>query len=207
MRISAIILAAIGAVSLISQADATIVQNFEITVTQFYDPPFGPKTPTDAPPIGTKGFGTLTFDESQILYNGKPQTEMYPTTPLGYYTLKPTSYSLDFFNRRYTQIVDPGNIRAYTQFSFTRTDTGGYQLGYFIFGTRDETSVLRIDNRGFTYGNDTSGFFTAYGNVQLAPPEEVPEPTTIAGVPVALAIGWLFHQKRSRNRSKTIVLK
>ncbi|MBN8564251.1 MAG: hypothetical protein J0L70_27330 [Leptolyngbya sp. UWPOB_LEPTO1] len=198
---STIVLATIGWIglsSISSPLNATIVSNFEITVDRSFDS-------DRLPPVGTKGFGTLTFDESQIQYNENNFFDPYARPPFGYYAQRPTSLSLDFFNRRYTQVNDSSIGRSTTYFSFNRTDTGSYQLKGFLVGTSDESSSLAISSNGFAAAFNNAGL--AYGTVRLTSSEVIPEPSMIAGVPVALMFGWLSHQKLKRRRSKTIVLK
>ncbi len=194
---STIVLAAIGWIGLSSipnPLNATIIGNFEMTVDSVTDPRL-------APPIGTKGFGTLTFDESQIQYNNTPVMELYPKSPFGYYTRTASSLSLDFFNRHYTQIYDYNFGHTLTHFSFVPTETGGYKLTSFAFSTVAQDNGILLTSSSF---NNNA---LAYGTVRITNSEEVPEPSTIAGVPIAFSLGWLFHQRLKRKRSKTTSLK
>lgn len=181
---------------------ATIVQNFTITVDQRFIPTGLPGTGLDTlPPVGTKGFGTLTFNEAQIQYNGKPQ-EMGASLPLGYYATTPTSYSLDFFNHHYTEVTQPSSSRHPAYFSFDRTDAGKYQLSGFAFGNQDETSRMTLVgqsvNGNFSYDNPASSAGVALGSLQFTDAKEVPEPETIAGVPIALAFGWSYRKLKRK---------
>lgn len=198
---STLVLAAIGWIGLSrisTPLNAAIVSNFEITVDRSFDS-------DRLPPVGTKGFGTLTFDESQIQYNANRSFDPYRRPPFGYYTEKPTSLSLDFFNRRYTQVGEYSVARATTFFSFDRAGTGSYQLTGFAVGTGDESSSLLISSNSFITAFKDAGI--AYGTVQLTSAEEVPEPSTIAGIPVALMVGWLSHRSLKRRRSKAVTPK
>lgn len=179
---------------------ADIVQNFRITVDGYYS--LSNSSIPGLPPIGTTGYGTFTIDESQIQFNDR-RTDYHQYPPLGYYTLKPSSFSLDFFNRRYTQITDGPAPSQFTRFSFDPTSNGGYRLTSFFLQTSDATSRVDVNSFGeFNYLDTTAPFGegSASGSVQLTSAEVIPEPSEVLGIPVAIAFGWLYHRRRKARK-------
>lgn len=181
---------------IVKPARAAIVQNFEITVDGYYTQPGTPPSPMQ-PPIGTKGYGSFTLDESQIKYNDV-QTLYRQYPPLGYYVLTPSSFSLDFLNHRYTEVRQFGPTPSFaTQFSLVPTGGGQYRVTNFGINTLDKTSELNAINGRFYYRDTTAPYYesNAYGSVQLTSAEEVPEPSEVLGIPIAIAFCWLFQRK------------
>lgn len=170
---------------------ATLTQEFEIVVDRVF-PGF---PPSDVPPIGTRGQGRFTIDTNQIQFG--QLAPFYEPRFVGYFTRQPTSFSLDFFGKRYTTIpVGIGITRNGPIFEFNRTETGGYRTVYFGFGTSDPVRPsIAISSSYFAYETIASG------TVSYTPAEAIPEPETVAGVPVAIALSLAFH-RRFKRRSK-----
>ncbi len=182
----------IGFIPAAAQA-ATLTQNFEFVVDRIAPTNF---PPSELPPIGIRGQGSFTIDTDQIRF-GQFQPSYNPTL-VGYFVEQPTSLLIDFFGNRYTNlpvgIVFP---RTGPYFTFTRTETGGYRVSDFIFTANDPVKPpLSIGNSGFRYQVDV------YGSVSFTPAEAIPEPTTIADVPIAIAVSWACHRRFKRRFKK-----
>lgn len=172
---------------------ATLTQDFEIVVDRVF--PGFPES--DVPPIGTRGQGRFTIDTEQIQFG--QTAPFYDPSRVGYFTRQPTSFSLDFFNRRYTNLpLGAGISRFGPIFEFGRTGTGGYQMNSFSFGTTDPVRPgIAVANSYFAYETIASGV------VSFTPAEAIPEPETIAGVPIAIALSWACHRRFKRRLKKS----
>ncbi|GAP95993.1 hypothetical protein NIES2104_25220 [Leptolyngbya sp. NIES-2104] len=148
----------------------------------------------------------MTFDTNLIQFGVSNPFYNTMSRPV-YFTRQPTSLLIDFFGNRYTSLpVFRGAAPRDTPiFVFNRTGTGGYQLSYFDFGTGNESTLIAIS--GLSGANQ--GQFSYFGGSGIADArvtftnssEVIPEPTTIAGVPTAIALSWAFH-RRLKRRSK-----
>lgn len=186
---------------------AILTQEFEVVIDRLTRPPGETVLPPSAPPIGTRGFGRLTFDTNLIQYvPPSPPVTLYPP-PSGYFVRQPLSYSIDFFGNRYTRLpVGSAAPRQSPIFYFTRSETGSYQLSLFNFGAVNESTFIAITGLS---GSD-SGQFSYYGGSGIADgrviftnsSEVIPEPTTIAGVPIAIALSWACHRRFKRRLKK-----
>lgn len=168
----------------------TIRQNFEMVVDRVFPPT---NYPVELPSIGTRGTGSLTFESSQIQFNPDITSPTF-----GYATRQPLQFSLDFFNQRYSQVpVSGGIFRDGSLFRFRPTDTGSYQLIGYQFSTSDyKPGILMSGGRSGNFNYAA----VAYGTVTLTDSEPIPEPTTIAGIPVAIAFGWKIQRRLRRKR-------
>ena len=183
--------AGFGSISLIPTAAqaATLTQNFEFVVDRIAPTNF---PLSELPPIGTRGQGSFTIDTDQIRF-GQFQP-FYDPTHVAYFVEQPTSLLIDFFGKRYTNL--PVSIvfpRTGPYFTFTRAETGGYRVSNFAFAATDPGNPpISIESSGFRYQIDV------YGPVSFTPAEAIPEPTTIAGVPIAIAVAWTCHRRLKR---------
>ncbi|MBE9013134.1 hypothetical protein IQ250_23320, partial [Pseudanabaenaceae cyanobacterium LEGE 13415] len=167
---------------------AILTQEFEFTIDRLTRPPGETVLPPSAPPLGTRGFGRVIFDTNLIQYvPPSPPVTLYPPTS-GYFVRQPLSYSIDFFGNRYNTlpVFRGSSPRETPLFVFNQTETGGYQLSRFEFGTRNESTFISISGLS---GSD-AGQFSYFGGSGIADgrvtftrsSEVIPEPTTIAGV-------------------------
>lgn len=198
---------------------AVLRQNFEITVTSVRPPNlsnqtnFAPPPESQAlysalnalpvPPIGTKGLGSYTYDESQL--NFAREFSLYEDT----YTLDSPGkiafldFSLNFFNRTYTQLFYlPSRIGEF--FTYTRTSTGQYIPQSLNLLTSDGTSVLTTGG-GENFFNyrpgpvnlaGVSSVFGVSGTLRFTDVEAIPEPSAAAIVPVVALGLWWCRSKR-----------
>jgi hypothetical protein len=189
---------------------ATIRQNFELTATSVRLPAIAPPDPTlsnlPLPAIGTKGSGYYTYDPSEIKYVNDPVN--YPT---GYYLGAPgkiafSDFSLDFFNRTYTQRVN-NRTRIGEIFLFDRTPTGQYTPQNPFFDTSEDGTTPSIGGGFFTYypaspfTTNPSATGSARGTFQLTDAEPVPEPSYAIVPFLALGMGWLCQRKRTAQKN------
>lgn len=189
---------------------AIIRQNLELTVTTVNSPSSNPPDPIlsnlPLPSIRTKGFGSYTYDESQINYVNEPTYY-----PVGYYLGRPgriafSDFSLDFFNRTYTQRVN-NRTRIGEIFLFNRTPSGQYTPQDPFFDTSESGTTLSIGSGFFTYypaspfTTSASATGSASGTFLLTSAEPIPEPPASALSTIfALGLGWFYHRKRSARR-------
>ena len=185
---------------------AIIRQNFELTVTNVLPPANQPDSSLSnfpLPAIGTKGFGSYTYDESQLNFSKEFSVyeDTYSLGVLGKIAF--LDFSLDFFNRTYTERV--GNrTRIGEIFLFNRTSSGQFTPQNPFFDTAADGTTISIGAGGFTY-YPASPFTTsasvtgsAGGTFSLTDAEPVPEPPFSAIVPVlALGLGCLCQRKRA----------
>ncbi|BAU14732.1 hypothetical protein LEP3755_52830 [Leptolyngbya sp. NIES-3755] len=183
---------------------ATLIQDFEIVVDRITLPPGETVPPPSVPPLGTRGQGRLTFDTNQIQFG--QISPFYEPRFVGYFTRQPTSVSIDFFGNRYTNlpVVRGPSPRDTPLFIFSRTEAGSYQLSSSDFGTFNPDGT----GLGITgVAGSNPGYFVYLGaedrvdgSVTFTRSEVIPEPTTIAGVPVAIALSWACHRRFKRRR-------
>lgn len=191
----------LGLTSIASVQAATLVENFEIVVDRVNEiPPFLQVPASAVPLIKTRGQGRLTFDTNLIQFN---PTQNF--LPVGYLVTQPTSLSIDFFGQRYTQLPVSAfrPDRQSPRFIFDRTESGGYQLSSFEFSVfSNQGYPLLVGETGFFYTVPPApGILVASGTTTLTDSEVIPEPSTIAGVPVAIALWWACN-RRFKRRSK-----
>ncbi|MGV0028240.1 hypothetical protein [Phormidesmis priestleyi] len=213
--IHAWLLGSLGALSIAAPTPghaATIRQNFELTVNSVRLPSSNPPDPILSnlllPSIGTKGFGSYTYDESQIKYVNDPVNY-----PVGYYLGSPgriafSDFSLNFFDRTYTQQIY-NRTRIGEIFLFDRTPSGQYTPQNYspFFDTSKDGTTLSIGGGSFTYypaspfTTSTTVTGSASGTFRFTDAEPVPEPSFTIVPFFALGLGWLCQRKRTAQKS------
>ncbi|NDJ17382.1 hypothetical protein [Myxacorys almedinensis] len=190
-------------------------QNLELTVTRIESASQGqadsPLNKLPLPPIGSKGLGSYTYDESQLNYINQPTAY-----PIGYYLGRPgaiafSDFSLNFFNRNYTQLTYVGT-RIGEFLLYDRTPAGQYTPQSLYLSTTDDTSVVRIIGDLFIYRpgsvnvpGDIGAVNYVSGTFSFTDAEPIPEPPATAIVPIfGLGLGWLYQRTQARRRSANL---
>lgn len=185
---------------------AIIRQDFELTVTRSSSPQGDNTDPTsiNLPLIGTKGFGSYIYDESQLNYVNEP------SYPMGYYLGRPgkiafSDFSLDLFNHIYTERI-PLNSRIGEIFLFDRTPSGQYMLQNLVLDASDGGTIVTIIGNTFGYNPTVSAatgiIGSAGGTLRYTDAKPVPEPrVSVLPTVFALGLGWFYHRKRTAQRN------
>lgn len=179
---------------------AILKQNFEITATS---PPFivreaqpGAAQNAVFPAIGTTGFGSFVYNESQINFGNNPNA------PANYYLRIPdlSEFSLNFFNRTYTQVSSlPSRVGGFV--SFDRNTAGQFTPRSLYAGVSDSDSGLVINGSTFSYGQGNENYFgSVNGTFRFTESEPIPEPTTAIASSLAAGFGYLFQHRRKHKR-------
>ncbi len=163
------------------------------------------------PPIGTVGRGYFVYDTANINY-----VDSHPSSDITVrnYFLQPngnpafSDFSLNFFNRTYTQTIADSNSRSGNYLYFERNAAGQYTPTDLFLATSDGSSVIRFygiqsNQGGFRYrpgpqGYDYSFVNSASGSIVFSAPEPVPEPPTTIAASLAIGFGYLFHRRRKQ---------
>lgn len=212
---------------------AVFRQNFEITVDRFTPPDltiptfFDPRLPEaikllpalnalPVPPIGTKGFGSYTYDESQLKLSREfsASQDTYVLGELGG-KIAFSDFSINFFDHIYTQrTFVPSRIGEFL--TYTRTSTGQFVPQSLNIRTFDDTSVVSVLGSGtgsdnfFTYRPGPVDFLlpsnvnSVSGIFRFTNAEPVPEPSFATIPALALGLGWLFCRKWTAQKNSGV---